>query len=81
MITHMISYDLLCINVLPVISGVYYTLSTQMIMIGTTINPTKHCRIDLIVYTKTPKSPNPTNYMQSKTNPCICLEPTVNIQG
>ena len=50
-------------------------------MTETIINLHKHIRIEFGTYSKTHESLKPTKYMQSKTNTCIYLRPTGNIQG
>ena len=81
MTTQMISYDVLCIIGLPADSDVSYTISLHTIMAGGAIYFNKHYRIEFGAYPRTRNSPNPANFIQYRTNTCICLVPTGNIQG
>ena len=57
----MVTYDVLWINVIPIVSGKSYTLSTHTITKGTTLDFNKHCNIKFGEYAKNHESPKPTN--------------------
>lgn len=64
----MIYYDFLWINEIPIDSGVSSNIYPCTIIMGTTIDFKKHFRIYLSAYSKTNKSPKPTNSIQPRTN-------------
>ena len=63
MISKMIYYSVLWVNGLPVGIDVYYTLSTHIIMTGTTVDCNKHCKIEFGAYSETHESPTTTKPM------------------
>ena len=58
-----------------------YTISLWTLMTGTTIGFKKHCKIEFGTYAEAHKKSFLQNSTQSRTEPAICLGPTVNLQG
>ena len=80
MISQMASYAVIWLNGLPVSRGVSSTPSHRTIVPGKILDFNKHFKIEFSTYAKTHKYTTPTNSMQSRTDPCICIGKTGNIQ-
>jgi hypothetical protein len=81
MIIKMMAHVVLWLNAFPPTSGVSTMYSPRTIMTGTALDFTKHYQIPFGTYAEVHEDMDKTNTMDKRTQPAICIVPTVNFQG
>ena len=71
----------LCLNTLPLRSGITGGLSPRELVTGLTVNFTKHCTVDVGVSVEASIDAIITNSNNDRTHTCIALGPSGNRQG
>ena len=77
----MISNAVMWINALPRAGGVSTTTSPRTILLGTTLDYNKHCKLPFGTYVQVYNYPKPTNTQHDRKIGAIALHPDSNFQG
>eukprot|EP00804_Cyclotella_cryptica_P004279 CCRYP_013487-RA/>CCRYP_013487-RA protein AED:0.88 eAED:0.25 QI:0/0/0/0.5/1/1/2/0/282 len=81
MVIHLIKFVVMWINALPHRNGVLSVISPRELVLGIKMDFKKHCRIRFGAYVEASADEVVTNTLRDRTECCIPLGPTGNIQG
>jgi hypothetical protein len=81
MLLHLLHHIVMWLNNFPVSGGVSDHFSPREIILRNRLDYSHHCKALFGSYCETHEDNEPTNSMQSRTLPAICLGPTGNMQG
>ena len=80
-IIHLVKFVVMMINCVPSKLGITQQMSPRELVTQLKLDVATHCRIPFGSYCEASEDPDITNNMDPRTDPCICLGPSGNIQG
>ena len=80
-IIHLLKFVAMWMNALPADNGVSDTISPREIVTRLKMNFDKHCKVLFGSYVKASEDSDITNTLRDRTQECIALGPTGNVQG
>ena len=81
MVIHLLHFIVMWLNNFPVSNSVSARFSPRELILRHKLDAKNHCRAPFGAYCETHEENTPTNSMESRGTPAICLGPTGNIQG